>query len=847
MRNFATIAVVALIMSVSTQAKGENPQDCLTQENCFCMPNQSGVYVVRNGYEKGFLDNMGTGPGWAKCSNSMAIATRVGDNNVYVTDFANGGAQCSLNVGEVCRPGIFTDVFPPYDEIVYVICPGSGYLIGFERDCTNPVSGISGGIAYSMIVETSDSIIAGFDDMWNFAVFMSSGGAIQHPASLSTPKSLVWSETLGMLLINDGNSLYQTQAPWLFAPTLFLALPSSTDFMSNSESYVALSSTGTDLYVVDTAAQSVIQTINVGAPLENALSENQLCVVDDSGADPEVVGYDPETGDYLFSYTAANFGTIEGVSYMAPTQQGFCGNTIVETQDGETCDGTNLDHADCTTYDFDLGTLTCDGSCNVDTSNCSYFCGNGIAAPTELCDGNDVKGRTCQDEGFAGGTLACNASCDGFVTTSCTNCGNGQIDPGETCDPGDGSSIPQNLNGEICQTIGSYNGGQLACNTTCDAFIEDECATCGDGVADLPHEECDGSDMGGSTCTSLGLGSGTLSCYQNCIINTQSCTTVEPQCGDNNVDAGEDCDDGNRINGDGCDENCYTETADCGNGQIDVGEECDPGDGGSIPEDLNGATCESRGNLGGGTLLCTSSCRFDETYCDPGYAPEGASLDPNADPTADDLNDPQAADLYALNTETLTEDCSNAQIVEGDLVVTVPEGSYCNYGASTLQKTRDGGAWIHLFPTEEGTLPRMRITQAGEFVIEQGASLVNNRGMQIFHGNRQVTEIEQENFIRATEILSEWKGQQGDWLIVAGLKGLADFCLTGEEDNEEKCMTISGDGSRQPIPLHGLVEFEWKLKTSSEGCSTSGNSMPGTIPIVLLITLVGLGIRRRRR
>ncbi len=46
-------------------------------------------------------------------------------------------------------------------------------------------------------------------------------------------------------------------------------------------------------------------------------------------------------------------------------------------------------------------------------------------------------------------------------------------------------------------------------------------------------------------------------------------------CGNDVLEPGEQCDDGNRIPGDGCDENCMSEL--CGNGAIDGGEECDDG------------------------------------------------------------------------------------------------------------------------------------------------------------------------------------------------------------------------------------------------------------------------------
>ena len=46
---------------------------------------------------------------------------------------------------------------------------------------------------------------------------------------------------------------------------------------------------------------------------------------------------------------------------------------------------------------------------------------------------------------------------------------------------------------------------------------------CGNGVKDS-GEQCDGTDLGGATCVSMGYsGGGTLRCYLNCSFNTSSC------------------------------------------------------------------------------------------------------------------------------------------------------------------------------------------------------------------------------------------------------------------------------------------------------------------------------------
>jgi len=47
-------------------------------------------------------------------------------------------------------------------------------------------------------------------------------------------------------------------------------------------------------------------------------------------------------------------------------------------------------------------------------------CGNSIKEEGEQCDGADLDGQTCVSRGFTGGTLSCNANCT-FNTNSCTS------------------------------------------------------------------------------------------------------------------------------------------------------------------------------------------------------------------------------------------------------------------------------------------------------------------------------------------------------------------------------------------------------------------------------------------
>lgn len=80
---------------------------------------------------------------------------------------------------------------------------------------------------------------------------------------------------------------------------------------------------------------------------------------------------------------------------------------------------------------------------------------------------------------------------------------------------------------------------------------------CGDGNVDA-GEQCDGANLNGASCESLGFDlGGTLTCT-NCAFVTTECAVSH--CGDGIVDSGEDCDDGNKANGDGCSSICVYES-----------------------------------------------------------------------------------------------------------------------------------------------------------------------------------------------------------------------------------------------------------------------------------------------
>jgi len=239
--------------------------------------------------------------------------------------------------------------------------------------------------------------------------------------------------------------------------------------------------------------------------------------------------------------------------------QVLCGNDTVDPP--EVCDGADLSGWTCASVDASFlgGTLLCNATCDGwVTTGCTSapVCGDGVAVAPEVCDASDVAGETCAtvDASFVGGTLGCNTTCDAWDTSLCIGdtCGNSVVDAPELCDGSD-------LAGNDCVTLGGFSGGVLSCASTCDAWDTSLCIVdnCGNGVIDLA-EVCDASDLGGNDCTTIGLGftGGVLGCNATCDGWDTTLCTGTSVCGDGTLETVEKCDDGDLSNGDGCNPTC---------------------------------------------------------------------------------------------------------------------------------------------------------------------------------------------------------------------------------------------------------------------------------------------------
>jgi len=206
-----------------------------------------------------------------------------------------------------------------------------------------------------------------------------------------------------------------------------------------------------------------------------------------------------------------------------------CGDGFVDP--GEACD-TTVGELSCASLGYynAVGELRCKPDCTLDDSSCGGRCGDGDVQGDEgeTCDGGDLNGQNCQSLGYTGGTLTCGADCVYDVTGCAGKCGNGVIDveEGEVCDG-------EALAGETCETQG-YHGGALACEADCSGYNLDACTAvgrCGDGVVQATYGEvCDGANLDGETCESQGYYPGTLGCNPaTCQFDFNGCAGT---CGD---------------------------------------------------------------------------------------------------------------------------------------------------------------------------------------------------------------------------------------------------------------------------------------------------------------------------
>ena len=263
------------------------------------------------------------------------------------------------------------------------------------------------------------------------------------------------------------------------------------------------------------------------------------------------------------------------------------------------------------------------GKCVVDTTpqTCVDSDGNDPYTKGTVTSGGVTYTDSCQNGGLEvpQGTSLYEYVCNParHVTFDCAASGtNGRTAcyQGKCVDP---STIPNcNLNGDVEPYLGEVcddgnTNNNDACSNSCQLNAPTQCIV-NEGLdsGEICDPEEDPQTFGGNSCDSLGYDGGSLICSGDCSLNIEGCYV----CGDNHIDPGETCDDGNGNNDDTCKNDCTLRipTECVVNGALNNGEVCDPQPPQTFqPED----SCSSLGFDGGGNLACNNDCSLDTSDC----------------------------------------------------------------------------------------------------------------------------------------------------------------------------------------------------------------------------------------
>ena len=304
------------------------------------------------------------------------------------------------------------------------------------------------------------------------------------------------------------------------------------------------------------------------------------------------------------------FGIVDATAMVTGAKNGTCPVCIAtSTLDG--CFGSYASRDD-----------DCDGTVDNDCENGGIGKAGDACSSADDCINTAVSPKCITDEGWEGGY--CSANCT--KNSDCYNGGGGRVECYE------GRCIAKCAYNEVRQGYKCISGKILPSE-------QEPEPVCGDGIIG-EGEVCDGNFR---SCQAIDNGTftgGSAFCRDDCTgFDTSTCAGADPsdgECGNGIVDENEQCDDGNRISGDGCSKYCMFEddsadssdsdsdSTDSGSDSSDSGS--DSSDSGSdYPDDSteSGDSPDSGDPDADGNTICGNGIVEDGEQCDDGNTLSG--------------------------------------------------------------------------------------------------------------------------------------------------------------------------------------------------------------------------------
>ncbi len=432
-----------------------------------------------------------------------------------------------------------------------------------------------------------------------------------------------------------------------------------------------------------------------------------------------------------------------------------------------------------------------------------------------------------------GGTMNSDSRtpCSKEGTTECVGaqqqarhtCRGGFWEPTPSCAAGENCEQPTGL----CATIVPGCAGQSMGYRFCDS--SGQVQVCGADLVHADTERCTGTCTGG-TCVPMTCGDGQVQAPEECDDGNRNdadacsnkCTV--PKCGDGVVQAGEACDDGNRNDADACTNACKAPS--CGDGLVQSGEECDDGNTANTDDCSNAckkARCgdgvqqtNEECDDGNGTDNdgCTSACK--KPKCGDTIVQQGEACDDGNTVDSDGCTNKctvpgcgdgitqsseECDDGNAINTDGCTSACKKPKC--GDSFTQT--GEECDDGNKT--DTDDCSNSCRKARCGDGTKQSGEECDDGNTVDLDGCSNACKAGKCGDNVKQNNEECDDGNRVDTDDCTNACKrGVCGDRIV----KPSTEECDDGNSVNTDDCnqckQSKCGDGIVQPMLSNGKTE-----------------------------------------